>query len=87
MESLLDREKGTWDYEKVRNTFLPYEAKVVLGIPISPSLLDDSRILAWTSNGKFTMKSAYGVALNVLKEKKGTRVGGNYFDASRITNL
>ena len=39
----LDMDRGTWDSEKVGNTFIPYEAEVVLGIPISLSLSDDSR--------------------------------------------
>lgn len=31
--------------------------------------------------------SAYGVALHVLKEKKGTKASGNCSDASKMTNL
>lgn len=67
----------------MRNVFLPHEAEVILGIPISPSLPDDSRIRAWTNNGKFTVRTAYDMAINVLKEKKGTMNGGDYFDASK----
>lgn len=33
------------------------------------------------------MKSAYGVAISVLNEKKGTMTGGDCSDASKITNL
>lgn len=44
--SLLDLDNGTWDCEKVRNTFLPHEAEVVLRIPISLSLPNNSRIWA-----------------------------------------
>ena len=56
------------DVDKVISSLLPYEAELVLGIPISYSLPDDSVIWAWTSNGKFTVKSAYGVAQRCLKE-------------------
>ncbi|KAF3960442.1 hypothetical protein CMV_014842 [Castanea mollissima] len=55
MEHLLDLDRGTWDIKKVRNTFLPHKAEVVLGIPFSLSLLDYSRIWAWTSNERFTL--------------------------------
>ena len=65
VEHLLDRDRRAWDIDKVKNTFLPFEAEVVLGIPISPSLPNDSKIWAWTNNGIFTVKSAYGVALKV----------------------
>ena len=46
--SLLDLERGTWDINLVRRTFLHYEVVVILGIPISPSLPNDSLIWAWT---------------------------------------
>ena len=45
-----------------KNIFLPHEAKVVLSIPISGRLPKDSVMWAWTTNGIFTVKSAYKVA-------------------------
>ena len=71
----------------MRNVFFPHEAEVILRIPISPSLPDDSRIWAWTSNGKFIVRSAYGVAISELKEKKGTINGGDCSNASKMTNF
>ncbi|KAK7839830.1 hypothetical protein CFP56_017473 [Quercus suber] len=52
-----------WDVNLVRNTFLPHEADMVLGIPISPRLPEDSIVWAWTSNGLFSVKSAYKIVL------------------------
>ena len=64
---------------KVRNTFLPHEAELILSIPISARLLEDSLIWAWTSNGRFTVKSAYNVAQKVLKvEGRRGIFGGLY---------
>lgn len=80
MEHLLDLDKGTWDIKKVRNTFLSHKAEVGLGIPVSLSLLDYSRIWAWTSNGRFMVKSAYEVALKVLKDNKEIGVCGDSSD-------
>ena len=62
---------------KVRSMFLPHEAEAVLGIPISFRLPEDSIIWAWTSNGKFTVKSAYKVAQKRLKEGKCRSDGGS----------
>ena len=62
VSSLLDIHRRGWDVVKVRNTFLPYEAKLVLSIPISVGLLKDSILWAWTPNGKFIVKCAYKVA-------------------------
>lgn len=66
--SLLGADRRAWDVAKVRKTFLLHEAEVVLSIPISFNLPDDSIIWAWTPNGKFTVKSAYKVAQKCLKE-------------------
>ena len=43
---LLDSETGSWNVDKVRRSFLPHEAELILGISISPRLLEDSLIWA-----------------------------------------
>ena len=88
--SLVDVERGGWDEGKVKNTFLPHEAELILSIPISARLLDDSLIWAWTSNGRLIVKSAYKVAQNVLKiegrrgEEGGSSDGSGMRDIWRI---
>ena len=62
VSSLVYVDRRGWDVGKVRNTFLPYEAELILSIPISARLPEGSLIWAWTSNGRFTIKSAYNVA-------------------------
>ena len=37
---LLDRVTGSWNANKVKSSFLLHEAEVILGISISPRLLD-----------------------------------------------
>ena len=64
--SLINRETRGWDVNLVRNTFIPHEAEIVLGIPISPRLPDDSLVWAWTPNGRFSVKSAYRAAQKLL---------------------
>ena len=59
MAELIDVDKKVWDVAKVRSIFLPQEADVVLGIPVSNRLPKDSFIWAWTINEKFTVKSTY----------------------------
>ena len=48
--------------------FLPHEANVILGIPLSLRLPRDSLIWAWTPKGMFTVNSAYKVAQSLLRE-------------------
>ena len=73
VEQLIGREKGSWDADLVKNNFLAHEAEVILGIPISHTLPEDSLVWAWTRNGSFTVRSAYEVAYNFLKEGKKAR--------------
>ena len=87
VEHLLGRDRRAWDINQVRNTFLPFKAKTVLGISISPSIPNDSRIWAWTSNGLFTIKSAYGVALKVLKDNKEKEDNGECSDTSKMGDV
>ena len=46
VSSLINRETRGWDVNSVRNTFLPHEAEIVFGIPISLRLPDDSLVWA-----------------------------------------
>ena len=76
MEYFIDREAGGWDTSAVKNVFLPFEAKATLSIPISPSLLEDALIWAWTKKEDFMVKSAYQVAFKWLAEDRGRGAGG-----------
>ena len=84
---LLDTTTRSWDVEKVRHSFLPHKAEVILGISISPHLLNNSLIWAWTKNCRFLVKSAYKVAQKWLK-KRGTKVDARgTSDKSRMQSL
>lgn len=43
VEQLFDFDKGYWNIEKVRNTFLHHEAETILGIPLSSGMTKDSQ--------------------------------------------
>ena len=82
VSTLLDTDRRSWDVAKVKTIFLPHEVEMVLSIPISGRLPKDSIIWAWTTNGRFTVKSAYKVAQKVLKEDFNRGVGGSSSDNS-----
>ena len=84
---LLDKEKRSWDVNKVRSSFLPHEAEIILGISISPHLLNDSLIWAWTFNGRFSVKSKYKVGQKCLKESSHKVEKGGASDKSRMRTL
>ncbi|XP_075633852.1 uncharacterized protein LOC142606374 [Castanea sativa] len=84
---LIDKELRTWDPNKVKSYFLPHEAEVILGIPISPRLPLDSLIWAWTPTGHFFVKSAYKVAQKWLKEGKASAESGGSSDNTRLRTM
>lgn len=55
-----------------------------MGILVSSRLLEDSIIWAWTTNRKFTIKSAYRVAQKWLKERNTRPETGGNFDSSKM---
>ena len=49
--------------------FLPHKAKVIKSIPLSVHLSTDKQVWACSSNGVFTERSAYWVAMKMSKGK------------------
>ena len=66
VSSLIDKDTKRWKISMLRNLFLPFEVEIILRIPLSYNLPEDSII--WTRNrrGEFTVKSAYHVALKMI---------------------
>ena len=66
--TLIDYQRGEWDLEALQRTLMTKDIESVLSIALSPTLPEDCLIWALTTSGKFTVKSAYRLALN---EKAG----------------
>ena len=67
--------------------FLPHEANVILGIPLSPPFPRDSLIWAWTPKGMFTVNSAYKVAQSLLQEAYPKLEKGECSDTAGMKSL
>ena len=74
---LIDNETSFWKVDLIKETFICHKADAILNIPISPRLLEDSLIWAWSKNGVFTIRSAYGVTLKLIKKTSTTRESGD----------
>ncbi|XP_030964645.1 uncharacterized protein LOC115985893 [Quercus lobata] len=61
--TLIDGQRGEWDVDALQSTLMPKDVESVLTIALSPTLPEDCLIWALTSSGKFTVKSAYRLAL------------------------
>lgn len=50
--------------------FLPHEAEIILGLPLSNSLPDDKLIWNPSSNGIFSIRSAYKLTMEVRDQPR-----------------
>jgi len=60
---LINRETWEWNIDKLNSWFLPKDRDVILSIPLSSSSFHDRIIWAENRSGKFSVKSAYTLAL------------------------
>ena len=84
---MIDEDTGMWKVDQVRKIFFPHKADVILGMPLSSRMPEDSLIWAWSKNGDFTVKSTYKVALKVLKEAHLPKEDGECFDKGKMVGL
>ena len=87
MAQIIDGNTGMWKVDQVKKTFFPHEVDVILGMPLSLRMLEDSLIWAWSKNDEFTVRSAYKVALKVLKDARLTKEGGECSDKGKMVGL
>ena len=65
VEVLIDSENGAWKNELVREVFLPHETDKICGIALSANLPADKQVWAPTTNGLFSVRSAYKIAMEM----------------------
>lgn len=56
---LIDHGTKGWNVELIQVVFSEAEARVIVGIPLSLDLPPDRMVWRGTTNGSFTVKSAY----------------------------
>jgi len=66
VSSLIDPVTIWWKMETVRALFFPFEADMILKIPLSYNLPEDKLIWVGNKKGEFTVKSAYFVTNKLL---------------------
>ena len=67
VSELIDQATANWKTDVLHALFLPHEADVIKGIPLSSRLPADKLIWAEEPNGKFSVRSVYRVALRLSK--------------------
>jgi hypothetical protein len=61
--SLIDQEAHTWNLELINSIFMPDEAKVIASMPLCPSLPPDKLVWQGTTDGVFSVRSAYHMGI------------------------
>nr|POE79087.1 hypothetical protein CFP56_55079 [Quercus suber] len=85
--ALINNESRGWNSDLIRTSFLPHEADVILGIPLSPMAPEDSQVWTKMHNGIFTVNNAYKVAYKMLKDANPENHSAGCLDNSRIQAL
>ena len=80
---LIDVENNCWNGDLLKQVFLPFEAEVISGIPLSTRLLEDRQVWVETTNGLFFVRSVYKVVMDL--EANGNEVSCS--DSSRLLSF
>lgn len=70
VSELIDSHSGDWNSRLVQQVFLPHEAEIILGLPLSNSLPDDKLIWNPSSNGIFSVRNAYKLTMEVRDQPR-----------------
>ena len=70
VSKLIDKENASWNKEAVEALFLPHEVEEITCILLSAHLPADKQVWACSLNGLFTVRSAYGVAKELVRVKE-----------------
>lgn len=65
VRELINKDEACWKSEVLTTLFLPHEVDVIRSIPLGARLPEDKLIWALSSNGLFSVRSAYYGALEM----------------------
>ena len=71
VSELISQDSGAWKHQVLDVIFLPHEAELIKSIPLSVQLPKDKLIWAGNNNGKFSVKSAYRLAVEGARFDSG----------------
>lgn len=74
---LIDQDTREWNEERVRSCFGREEADRVIAIPLSQEPVDDKVIWSPDKKGKYTIKSAYHLAISMFSNVQRHRTSSS----------
>ena len=79
----IDCSWGEWKIDLIRHMFLPHEAEIILVMPLSSTLPNDSLTWNSTANGIFSIRSSYKVVMD-LRDHQDTSGGSSDSDIKKF---
>ncbi|KAL0376653.1 UNVERIFIED_CONTAM: LINE-1 retrotransposable element O protein [Sesamum calycinum] len=70
---LINQEIGDWNSIVIQNNFLPLDCEVILGIPLGRTVCEDLLIWHYSTNGLFSVRSAYHLACSMEESPCSSR--------------
>ena len=67
VSELIDPTTATWNMQRLREVFLPFDAKIVVSIPLCTRNTSDFCCWHFEKNGQFTVRSAYNMLVATRK--------------------
>ena len=86
VDSLIDENLMCWNVNLLKEVFLPRDMKVIQQIPLSLRRPCDKLIWTGTSNGKFSVRSAYRLLLCETSSRLGSSSSGGEFSSTSLVN-
>ena len=65
VRELIDSKVGAWKVDLIRRCFEEEEGNVILGLPITSVGCKDRVIWHYSRNGDYTIRTGYGVAMEM----------------------
>jgi hypothetical protein len=87
VDSLIDDNLMTWKVNLLKEIFLPRDVDVIKQIPLSLRNPCDKLIWTGTTNGKFSVKSAYYLLLGEANSSSGSTSSGGSLDRHLWSNI
>ncbi|CAL1377510.1 unnamed protein product [Linum trigynum] len=84
VEEVIQQGEGRWDDKKLSQWFDPVTCKAIKTIPLSRQNIEDKLIWHPTSDGIFTVKSSYYVAVNLDRQNGRWRALASWMDKPEL---
>ncbi|KAK4401396.1 hypothetical protein Sango_0880300 [Sesamum angolense] len=73
VSDLINQETGDWNSTVIQDIFLPLDCEVILGIPLGRTVCEDLLIWHYSTNGLFSVRSAYHLACSMEESPCSSR--------------